>query len=429
LSESRSPVSAARDRRREAAGLTPHHWKLLALLGVAGFFEQYDLGLFSLALRQIQADLGLSEESLGSLGSIVRLGALPAFFAAWGADRFGRKPLLMLTIAGYTLATGATAFAQDAQTFVALQFLARMFVVAESILAVVVIVEEFPPGQRGFGIGALATLAVLGRAMALILFALIDELPFGWRFLYAVGLAPLVLLIWLRRGLPETRLFSQQAAARRGHALRPVAALVSAYPGRFLLLVSITTLVAFAGAPVDFFFPKFVQESHGWSPAQLSLVGLLAGGIGTAGYLAAGWLIDRFGRKRSVFLFLLLEPVAATAVYSVASDGVPLAYAVFVFNSVGNDVVLAALGSELFATSFRSTAAGARSAAQTLGAAAGLQLETLLFATLGSHVDAVRVIALTAVVAALLVVFLPETGGRALEEVSPERSPPAPERA
>ncbi len=52
--------------------LTQHQWRVIGLLGIASLFDQYDLQLFSLALKQIQAELAIPEAQLGELGAIVR---------------------------------------------------------------------------------------------------------------------------------------------------------------------------------------------------------------------------------------------------------------------------------------------------------------------------------------------------------------------
>ena len=196
--------------------LTRHQWQVIGLLGLASLFDQYDLQLFSLALKQIQADLAIPEARLGDLGAIVRLGALPAFLIAVVADRLGRRRVLLFTIVAYTVLTGATAFAQDATTFVVLQFFARTFAVAELLLAYVVIVEELDPKFRGWGVGALTALAACGNGLAMALFSLVDVLPGGWRSLYLVGFFPLVWVAWMRRRLPETRRFVSQHAEEPG---------------------------------------------------------------------------------------------------------------------------------------------------------------------------------------------------------------------
>jgi MFS family permease len=90
---------------------------VLGLVVLASFFEMYDLYLFALTLQQIQADLAIPEASLGLLGSLVRLGALPAGVLTVLADRIGRRRVLLGTILAYTLCTGATACAPNAFTF------------------------------------------------------------------------------------------------------------------------------------------------------------------------------------------------------------------------------------------------------------------------------------------------------------------------
>ena len=145
--------------------LTRRQWRVLGLVAMASFFEMYDLYLFALTLKQIQADLAIPEASLGVLGSLVRLGAFPACIVALVADRVGRRKVLLGTILAYTLFTGATACAPNAQTFVLLQFGARTFAVAETLLAVVVIAEEFDPAVRGWGIGAVGAIQACGAGV------------------------------------------------------------------------------------------------------------------------------------------------------------------------------------------------------------------------------------------------------------------------
>jgi MFS family permease len=87
--------------------------------------------------------------------------------------------MLLITIVAYTILTGLTAFSPNAETFVVLQFLARAFAVAETILAMVVIVEEFPAEHRGWGVGAAGAIQACGGGFAALLFGFVDVLPYG----------------------------------------------------------------------------------------------------------------------------------------------------------------------------------------------------------------------------------------------------------
>jgi MFS family permease len=406
--------------------LTRRQWRVLGLVAAASLFDQYDLGLFSLALKQIQAELGIAEHRVGILGAVVIFGAIPASLLALAADRFGRRRLLLLTIVAYTGLTGATAVAPSVEVFIALQFLARTFVTAEIILAIVVVAEEFDAESRGWGIGALSALALCGHGLALALFSLVEVLPFGWRALYAVGLVPLALIAVLRRGLPETAHFERHAAARaageppRG-ALRPLADLVRVYPGRAAALGAVAFLLAFAERAAAFFAPKYVQEAHGWEPAHYALLGFVGGFFAIFANTLAGRWSDRFGRRRLAVLFLALNPPLVIAFYNGRGAWLPPLWVSMTFCAMAGGVLLRTFATELFPTSHRSTAAGAMALVTTLGAVLGMSAESALYGLLGSHWEAISLLVVVALAGPFIVRFaLPETSGRALDEISPE---------
>ncbi len=295
-----------------SSSLNRREWKLLGLLGTAGFFNRYDEGLLSLLLVQIQADLGFTEASLGWLGSAIELGAIPSLALLVLADRRGRRTVLLGTILGYTVCTVATALAPSASFFLAAQLLARTFLGAEFGLAIVVAVEELGPTNRAFGVAVLGTLSLAGYGAAMILFGFVDELPYGWRSLYAVGVVPLLVVAALRRGLPETREFEglrSESAANLGTWTQPFRTLVARYPTRCAAVGAVTLLWSFSNVSVDFFLPKFAQEVHGWSPGRFATVAVGGGALGLTGQLLAGWLGDRRGRKNSTLFFFVMEPV------------------------------------------------------------------------------------------------------------------------
>jgi len=405
--------------------LTHRQWRVLGLVAVASFFEMYNLYLFALTLKQIQVDLAIAEASLGFLGSLVRFGALPAFVVALVADRVGRRRVLLLTILVYTLFTGATACAPNALTFVIMQFCARTFAVAETLLAVVVIAEEFDPDIRGWGIGALGAIQACGAGFAALLFMGVESLPFGWRSLYLVGLGPLLLLAAWRRTLPETARFTAQQAATGTTmpVLRPLADLVRMYPGRLLAVAAVVFIRELSAAPAGFFGPKYLQDVHGWTPAAIGLLTFSGGSLAIIGNTAAGWGSDRWGRRRVTLLLLLGQVVFTIAYYALGGPVLVAAWIGQTFMILGANVTLSAFGTELFPTSYRSTAAGMRIVFVTLGGSLGLLLESLLYGVFASHWVTICALATPALLAALLVaVSFPETAGRRLEDIAPERA-------
>lgn len=408
--------------------LPERQWRVLGLMIAAGLFNAYDHQIFSLALKQIQEGLGIDEGRLGYLGSVVRLGVIPGVLLVLLGDVWGRRRLLLITIVGYTITTGLTAFAPNETAFVACQFLSRTFGAAEATLAAVVVTEEIDAAQRGWALGVLGGLSFLGVALAWVLFAQVETLPLGWRGMYLVGLGPLVLLAWLRRRLPETERFESQRSSRPERAgirqtLQPLVSLVRMYPARFAAVAAVAFLMSFSGQAAGFFMPKFLQDSHGLAPARLTL---LAAGIGIAGMCAMpilGRLGDRVGRKPVVMVFIALNPIAVIGAYLAG----PLAIVVFFFllvflTDIGSDHNLGVYTRELFPTSYRATAGSAAGILGQLGGSLALAVESVLYGRLGSHAQAIAILAAVGFLVPLVVArAYPETRGRVLEEISPER--------
>ena len=96
--------------------------RTLATVCAAGFFNNYDGALLSLAIEQIQRALKISETALPRVASVITLGSLFAPLITSQADRRGRRTLLIATIGLFSLLSGLTAFAWNAPSFVILKF-------------------------------------------------------------------------------------------------------------------------------------------------------------------------------------------------------------------------------------------------------------------------------------------------------------------
>ncbi len=131
---------------------------------------------------------------------------------------------------------------------------------------------------------------------------------------------------------------------------------------------------------------------------------------------------DHFGRRRVAIFFLAVHPILAIAFYNASGFALPPLWVASLFTGMAGGIVLRAYGTELFPTSHRSTASGAGAIVSTLGGVLGLATESALYVVFGSHWTAISVLVLVAFIAPLIVAAsFPETSGRALEEIAPER--------
>ncbi len=427
-----APVSISRDDERWSIhlglfGRTPEftrrQWRVFSIAITAGFFDQYDRALISLALKQIQQGLRIAESHLGIMASLIKLGYLLSFLITPLADVFGRRRLLLYTIVGYTLFTGLSAIAPDERVFILFQVLARAFAGAEGTIALVILVEEVDAGVRGWTIGLLGALSSVGYGIAALAFGLINVVPYGWRGLYALALIPLVVIIPLRRALPESHRFEETAHTPRhpSRVLQPVVALFRAYPGRLAMLIAVTFLANMGGNAAGFFFPLYLQNVHGYSPGNVTTLFFVGGGVGIMGNIIVGRLSDRFGRRQMGSLCFLLAPLTTVWIYRAAGSGVIPAWVLELFFDTASSTIFSAYGAELFPTSHRSTAGSALAVAGTTGGAVGFLLEGLLYRYTHSHWTAITYLTVFWMMAPLIMFFgFPETAGRELETISPE---------
>jgi putative MFS transporter len=408
-------------------GVSRAQVKLLGVVALALLFEHYDVSTLGNAAKHIRESFGLPQSEVGRLLAWVRLGALPAVLLVPFADQLGRRRLFLFCLVGASAGTLLTAFTQSLPQFIGAQMIVRTCLIAGSAAAFVIVAEEFPAQHRGWAIGILGALALLGFGLGALLFSVIEQLPFGWRALYVPGLVPLLLLPYFARGVPETQRFASarqdasDAGARGGALLawlRPFGTLARHYPSRLALVSGVGLLAAVGHAVAHGVVGDYVQTDRGWDPEQYSTLVIAGGAIGIVGNTVIGRLADRVGRRSMGFAVLAGFPVAAIAVYS--TDGVWLAacWIVLVFVTTGGNTIVRALSAELFPTSSRSTAAGLLTLFETIGAVAGLSMITVLTPEGQSIAGAVRFIVCVTLVGGLLVLLLPETAQRELEDIS-----------
>jgi putative MFS transporter len=396
------------------------HRSLLLLVGAAYFIAGYDAMIYGFAAKQIQASFAIPEEDLGIVVAYFRLGVIPAIGLAYLADHIGRRNLLMITLAGAAVCTVWTAFTQSLNEFIAAQTIARIFIYTEEILCMVVIAEEFSERTRGWAAGQLGALGALGAGAAALVFALVNQLPFGWRTIFALGAIPLLWLLWARRSLPETRRFRERT---KSGAMGPLLSLIRNYPGRLFLIVVMCLVFGITiGAAIPL-ASSYLQGTHQWQPWQVSLLILGAGFIAILGTTTAGALSDKYGRRTVIAVSVLTTAVSFGLFFSWATGPwLVLFWTTGLFAMLASDVMKASLGAELFPTSHRSLAASIRFASTLFGGILALVAERELFLAFGSHGPAIAALAVLAPLCLIPVYFLPEPARKTLEEIAAEKA-------
>ena len=388
--------------------------------------------MLAFVLALVLGDLGGSEADAGWIRAITSLGAVVAFVLSAQADRIGRKRLLLITIAGYTISGALTALAPNLIWLTVAQFLAQVFLGAEWAVAITIVVEEFPRNRRGKALGIVTSMNTLGGIFVGVLaFVGLQSTPLGWRAFYVVGLVPLLLIAYGRRGMLETERYQAvRADARSAHMDHT--SLMEAWRPEFRITVLAVGLVTFfrffvvsAGA---FWWAYYAQQEVGMSVSLSGLYLAAAGLVGTAGFIVAGRLMDRFGRKPVFTAYMLGALVFGTWTFQVTDTTLMLpVLCIGIFFSLGSVAMTSAFSTEPFPTYVRSRAsAWCRNAFEIPGGVLG----ALVVGLLGDHVtgpvgsigDAMSLTTIAFLPAAMIVahLFVPETRGEDMVSMDEE---------
>lgn len=409
--------------------LTRYQWKLMGFLSVATFFEGFDFMALSQILPNMRAEMDLDIAEAGVLLSVINIGTLVAYLLIRKADAWGRRRVLMVTIMGYTVFTGLTALAPGPVMFTICQFLARLFLIAEWVTAMVYVAEEYPADRRGMVMGVMQGVASLGTIVCagVVPLLLKIDLSFAglqlssWRNVYIVGILPLILLAVARRGLEETERFAR-ARAEAATAPKPsiFRVLKGPYRPRVLRLGLIWSLTYFGMANAVTFWKDFAVNERGFSDADVGVALTVAAIVSMPMVFASGRLLDVIGRRRGAVVIFGLG-VAGVFFSFTLRDPVALRCAV-VFGIFGVSAVLPVLNSlttELFPTNVRSDAfSWANNLLGRVGFILGPMVAGWIGATHGLGVAVAGMTSAPLLALILLLVWLPETSNRELEETA-----------
>jgi predicted MFS family arabinose efflux permease len=315
----------------------------LTLVTISVFGMVTAMAMVSPLLVDLTREFDVSLGQAGLLSAMMSLPwALGAPFAGLLSDLVGRRPLILLSLAGIGLSTLATAFASDFATLLMLRFLAGVFGAFGPASLLAALGDLFPLERRamamswfniGFSLAAVAGVPAVGVVGGL----------FGWRAALATtGLGLLLLGIVVERGFPASQ------PTGRGHHLLGTYRAILTVPLLGNVLVANLLERSIYGA-ASLYLPSFLMLSYGLSAVEVALpLSLAAIGAG-AGNVLGGWLGDRL-RKATVFVIAQ----ATAGAIGLALFGLPvglvasaLAAALFGVANAASRPAFQALSSEL----------------------------------------------------------------------------------
>jgi putative MFS transporter len=434
------------------------HWRVTLVTGLGWMFDAMDVTLIAFIVVALRESWRLGPDQvrwvlvMGFIGMFVG-----AALAGALADRYGRRPLLILTLLLFSIATGLSAFAPTLLVMYVLRFLAGLGLGGELPIASTLVAELAPAAQRGRLVVILESFWAWGSILAaLIAFLLIPR--FGWQAGFLAGALPAFYAFYLRRHLPESPRFllragrAQEAAvvlrqmgvSATGQQLQdaighepPGSALdrfrqlwAPAQRRRTLLLWVLWFGMVYAFYGITAWLPTLLA-GQGYPLTQTFGIVLIMTLAQVPGYVTAAWLVDRVGRKWTLVGFLALYGAAALFlgqygfVRGATLTEVVIWGALVQFFSLGAWGVIYTYTPELYPTAIRGTGSGWAAAVGRLGGIVGPFVVPWLLDPAGAlRLDARLVLTMfagvLAVVTGMVALLGEETRGRSLEHIAGE---------
>jgi SHS family lactate transporter-like MFS transporter len=284
------------------SGWTSEQKHVVAASFLGWSLDAFDFFLLVFVLKDIAAEFHTDISNV-TLAILLTLAMRPigAFIFGRAADRWGRRPTLMVDILLYSAIEFASGFSPNLTVLIILRALYGVAMGGEWGVGASLTMETIPPQARGFVSGLLQSGYPAGYFMASIVYGVL--FPYiGWRGMFMVGVIPALLVLYIRRTVPESPSWSKQAAVERGSTM---AVLKSHWRLAIYAVVLMTAFNFFSHGTQDI-YPTFLQEQHKLTPHVVSIIAVVYNIGAICGGILFGSLSERFGRRRCIIIAALL---------------------------------------------------------------------------------------------------------------------------
>jgi len=366
-----STISAGRTayRGRERAAETSSWYSALGADGRRAFkaafagytLDAFDLIVLTLSLTAIGATFDVGTGATGALSTVtLSASALGGILGGILSDRIGRARTLMLTVAVYSLFTFLSGLATSYGMLMVFRVFQGIGFGGEWAVGAVLVAEMVRPESRGKALGVVQSAWAVGWFIAVLAYLLVFELfaeQTAWRVLMCIGILPALLILYIRRNVRDPEVYRE--APKRESPLKRI------FAGDLIKTTVFASILAtgIQGGYYAMFtwIPTYLKKERDLTVVGTSgyLFVVIAGAF--LGYLTAGLVHDRIGRRKTFALFATLAGAALVMYFLVPSGsnttllliGFPLGFfASGCFSGFGSYL------SELFPTAARGTGGG-----------------------------------------------------------------------
>ena len=294
------------------SGWTSEQKHVVAASFLGWSLDAFDFFLLVFVIKDIAQEFGTDISNV-TLAILLTLAMRPigAFIFGRAADRWGRRPTLMVDVLLYSIIEFASGFSPNLTVLIVLRALYGVAMGGEWGVGASLTMESIPPHARGLVSGLLQSGYPTGYFLASIVYGLLFPI-IGWRGMFMVGILPALLVLYIRRNVPESPSWNRSAAAR-GDTLT---ILKSHWRLGIYAIVLMTAFNFFSHGTQDI-YPTFLKVQHHFNAHETGTIAI----IYNIGAILGGWIFGTWsqtlGRRRTIMLAAILSlPVAYLWAYS-----------------------------------------------------------------------------------------------------------------
>ena len=425
-------------------GISRYQWWILAAAFLGWMFDGMDTTLYLLTLRPMMTDLlgpAATASDVAYYGGII----IGVFLVGWGlggllfgvvGDTIGRARTMTLTILVYAVFTGFVALSQSWWHVMAFRFITALGIGGEWAAGSALIAETWPDRGRAMAGGIMMSAYSVGYFVAALINLTVS--PFGWRWMYVVGVVPALIAVVIRWTIHEperwtvvkkrrddVRRYGARTEADRELAAFPLTQLFRGALRRRTIIASVMCFAATFGfwgtqTWVPMMTARIVAAEGSTNVVrQVSMVAMALNVGSLIGVLAVAWLADAVGRRTAYLVLAAANLIVVPVVFGAARSYNSLLLLIPLYALVNNGIfaVFVPYFSELYPTNLRTTGAGFCFNAARIVSSSGPYLSGILVGVYGGS------FALTAATVAVIYVLglgvgwlAPETLGQPLPE-------------
>jgi MFS transporter, SHS family, lactate transporter len=282
--------------------LTPKQRGVVLASYLGWTLDAFDFFILVFVMEDIAKEFGTDIKDV-TFAIFLTLAARPlgALIFGLAADRFGRRPILMINILAYSALEFASGFAPSLAVLLVLRALFGVAMGGEWGVGASLTMESIPPRTRGAVSGLLQTGYPSGYLIASIVYFALYGL-IGWRGMFMVGALPALLVLYIRAKVEESPAFLARTYERQKPGLM---SMLRDYGGRFVYVVLLMTAFNFFSHGTQDLYPTFLRLQHHFDSHTVGLIAIVYNIGAILGGITFGTLSERIGRRRGIVIATL----------------------------------------------------------------------------------------------------------------------------